>query len=76
MNKKPANEATIASIHFKLNSYGQIITEINSVKEGDLKEVLDKWNTSYENTHQLCSFVKWAKGYMDMFSKDAKDMLG
>jgi len=70
------HEATIASINFKLNSYGQIITEINSVKDEDLKEVLDKWNTSYENTHQLCSFVKWAKAYMDMFSKDAKNMLG
>tara|TARA_R100000687_G_scaffold75904_1_gene67600 strand:- start:353 stop:577 length:225 start_codon:yes stop_codon:yes gene_type:complete len=70
------HEATLASINFKLNSYGQIITEINSVKDTDLKEVLDKWNTSYENTHQLCSFAKWAKAYMDMFSKDAKNMLG
>jgi len=70
------HEATIASINFKLNSYGQIITEVKSVNDKDLKEVLDKWNTSYENTHQLCSFVKWAKAYMDMFSKDAKNMLG
>tara|TARA_Y100001951_G_scaffold82668_1_gene71200 strand:- start:266 stop:490 length:225 start_codon:yes stop_codon:yes gene_type:complete len=74
MNRK--HEATIASINFKLNSYGQIITEVKSVNDKDLKIVLDGWNTSYENTHQLCSFVKWAKAYMDTFSKDAKNMLG
>ena len=74
MNRK--HEATIASINFKINSNGQIITEVKSVNDKDLKIVLDGWNTSYENTHQLCSFVKWAKAYMDMFSKDSKNKLG
>ena len=69
------SSTTIASFDVKLTSEGLLVLETKLARSSDFMEVMDKWNSEYENTPVIASMLDYYAGVFDLMVKDSQKMI-
>jgi len=68
-------KAMLFNFSVELTQAGHVSVEHECIKPEEFKEVMNKWNSKYENTEVLVSLIKFLSNHSVELEKDIRKIL-
>jgi len=68
-------KAKLFNFSVQLTQAGHVLVEYDCINSEEFKEVMNKWNSKYENTETLVSLLKFLSSHSQQLEKDIRKIL-